>query len=130
MENNVINVLRTVSVFGVLSVLSAPVMASDDNEMWKERRYVYALGNNRIASDDSKLDSTLGFGVGFGYFLDRWSIETVLFGEVEQDGNSDGSDAKINGISMHVLKFPFDSVPGLFAKLGFGISEYSDFPTA
>ncbi len=128
MKNKIINLFRAVFIFWVASIFSAPAFA--DNDIWKDKRYVYAVGNNRIANDDSSLDSTMGGGVGFGYFLDKWSIETVLFGEVAQDGNSDGSDAKINGISMHVLKFPFDSVPGLFAKLGFGISEYSDFPTA
>ncbi|MBQ0758806.1 MAG: hypothetical protein KBT72_04035 [Zhongshania sp.] len=130
MKNIINDSLRAVSILGALSALSVPALANDGNDMWKDKKYVYVLGNNRVANDDSDLERTQGFGVGFGYFLDKWSIETVLFGEVSQDGNSDGSDAKINGISMHVLKFPFDSVPGLFAKLGLGISEYSDFPAA
>ncbi|MBU1834376.1 MAG: porin family protein [Gammaproteobacteria bacterium] len=130
MKNIINNLLRAVSIFGVLSALSVPALANDGNEMWKDKKYVYVLGSNRVANDDSALERTQGFGVGFGYFLNKWSIETVFHGEVAQDGNENGEDAKINGISMHVLKFPFDGVPGLFGKLGFGISEYSDFTTS
>ncbi|QQD19958.1 hypothetical protein I6N98_09055 [Spongiibacter nanhainus] len=128
MKNKIIYLFLVKFIFGFVCILPVSVMA--DNDMWTDKKYVFAFGNKRIANDDSDLDETMGWGVGFGYFLDKWSVETVFHGEVAQDGNADGSDAKINGISMHVLKFPIDSVPGVFAKLGFGIAEYSDFPTA
>lgn len=130
MKITVEDLLPAMLILGVLSGSSVAAMADEDNEMWKDKKYVYVSGTNRIANDESNLESTVGVGVGFGYFIDKWSIETIVHAEVARDSDDVKQDAKINGVAMHVLKFPFEGLPGLFGMIGFGISEYSDFPTA
>lgn len=90
--------------------------------------YVAPLASYIAPTDRSDLDAGYGGTLALGYREGFYAIEAAAV-LAEMDARNDGDSARLLGGELNALIFPFRSASSLYALIGIGGLEYSQYPT-
>jgi hypothetical protein len=111
--------MRTLVALIIFPALSSPVAAAQEGFYSKTGLML------NIPTEDSNIESALGFGLSFGYDFNKLSVEGELILS-EHQGDPGYADLDFSGISLNVI-YPFlsrDDRSRLYVLAGYGLYEY------